>query len=329
MILAGDIGGTKTVLALFRLEPQSEALEPVLEMTYASRDYAQFDTIITQFIAQTRCPGLEAICIGVAGPVMGGRCETTNLPWIIDAQTLAAACAIPRVILLNDLQATAYGMLFLPPDDLVDLNPQGHPRAGNIAVLAAGTGLGEAFLYWDGRDHRPVATEGGHADFAPRNPQEDALNQYLRIRFGHVSYERILSGPGIASIYAFLRDSGFAPEDPALRAALAQGDASATISARALAGDDALSVETLRLFCEIYGAEAGNLGLKTLAAGGVYIGGGIAPKIRPALASGAFMQGFLDKGRFADLLGGFPVRLSLNPKAALLGAAHYAVQARA
>jgi glucokinase len=172
-----------------------------------------------------------------------------------------------------------------------------------------------------------VATEGGHADFAPRNEQEDGLNRFLRARYGHVSYERILSGPGISSIYAFLRDTGFASEDPALQAAMDQGDPSAAISGRALVGDDALSVETLRLFCEIYGAEAGNLALKTLAAGGVYIGGGIAPRIQPALVRGGFMQGFLDKGRFADLLGGFQVRLSLNPKAALLGAAHYALQA--
>ncbi|CAL1238994.1 glucokinase [Candidatus Methylocalor cossyra] len=325
MLLAGDVGGTKTVLAQY--EKSTDGLERVRERIYPSADYGSLEEIVAEFLNDQSVP-LEAACFGVAGPVVDGRCEVTNLPWTIDERALSAATGVARVKLLNDLQAMALGLLRLGPEEWLELNPDAEPAPGNRAVLAAGTGLGEAILYWDGLNYHPLATEGGHTDFAPNDALEDGLLAHLREKYGgHVSYERILSGGGIANIYAYLRDTGHAPEDPAFAALLKEAeDPAREISRHALENDDALARATLRLFARIYGAEAGNLALKCLARGGVLIGGGIAPKILSILADGAFMEGFLAKGRFATFLKAIPVRVALNPSTALLGAADYAAR---
>jgi len=243
------------------------------------------------------------------------------------ALALARAVGAPRVKLLNDLEATGYGILHLPADELCALNPGSRPgRRGNAAVIAAGTGLGEAILYWDGVRHHPIASEGGHVDFAPRTDQEIELLRYLRAKVGgRVSVERVLSGPGFHDIYCFLRDSGHAAESPQLAALLRTEDPNPTITRLGLAGEDPLCVATLQLFSALYGSEAGNLALKCLAVGGVFVGGGIAPKVLPVLQDGSFLRGFTDKGRFTDLMKGIEVSVALNPAAALIGAAYSAL----
>ena len=324
MILAGDIGGTKTVLALF--EETADGVRAVREApAFASKDFASLEAILTEFRKDHRGLSLEAACFGVAGPVLDGKSVTTNLPWHLEEEALARAAGAPRAKLLNDLEAAAYGMLFLKPEELCVLNRGTRPsRRGNVAVVAAGTGLGEAMLYWDGRHHHPMASEGGHADFAPRTDQEIELLKYLRAKFGdHVSYERILSGPGFYNVYKFLRDSGAYPEPASLARKLKTGDPSAIISQLGLAGGEPICVATLELFASLYGAEAGNLALKCVAVGGVFIGGGIAPKLLPALQAGPFMRAFTAKGRLAGLLNQIEVSVALNPRAPLLGAAHY------
>ena len=329
MILAGDIGGTKTLIALYD-RGQADVLKLVREATFPSRSYLSLEAILKEFL---HGESVYAACFGVAGAVINGKCHTTNLPWQLDEIDLAKAISSKRVKLLNDLEAAAYGMLYLNLDEIACLNPGYMPRRhGNIAVIAAGTGLGEAFLYWDGRNHHPLASEGGHTDFAPRSDREIALLQHLRKRFnGHVSYERILSGAGFENIYLFLRDSGAVPEAPTVAAELAhakqtQADPSPIITQRGLANSDPLCVATLDLFCEIYGAAAGNLALLSVAIGGVFIGGGIAPKILPALKKPGVMQAFTDKGRFHDLVKSMPVYVALNPQTGLQGAAYYALR---
>ena len=326
MILAGDIGGTKTVLALFQDMPVD--LQPLRDATYASQDYASLEEIIEQFLAQVEELHLQAACFGVAGPVVEGKSTTTNLPWRMAETELAEAIGGSQVRLLNDLEAAAYGMLILPPESFSLLNPgvSSQPR-GNIAVIAAGTGLGEAILHWDGQQFHVIATEGGHASFAPQTDPEIALLQYLRETYGgHVSYERILSGPGLVDLYTFLRQSSGEPEPDWLTQALQSEDPGPVISRHGIAGDDAVCVETLDWFASIYGAEASNLALKCMGVGGVLIGGGIAPQLLPVLQNGSFMRGFVAKGRFADLLRTIEVKVALNPRAPLLGAAYVASQ---
>jgi glucokinase len=325
MILAGDIGGTKTLLALF--DDASGTAQLLRDATFASQEAASLEAILTRFLGATSTP-LRAACFGVPGVVIDGRCETTNLPWHLEERLLAQQTGAPRVKLLNDLEAAAYGMLHLEARELASLNDAAQPRRpGNIAVIAAGTGLGQAMLIWDGAQHHPVASEGGHADFAPRTDQEVELLLYLRRLFnGHVSYERVLTGPGLHNIYTFLRDTGYAPEPAWLAERLATGDASAAIAEVGLAGGAALCVAALDLFAAAYGAEAGNMALRCLAIGGVFVGGGIAPKILPALRRGPFMHAFAAKGRFAELLQSIPVHVALNQRAPLLGAVHYALR---
>lgn len=322
MILAGDIGGTKTNLALYA--KAGEGIEIQYRHQFASREFSSFTDVIAALAQHVSLSSVDAACFGIAGPVIEGRCRTTNLPWEITTSDLQHHLGTDKVRLLNDLEATAYGMLYLPSDQFLDLNPAGRSLNANRAVIAAGTGLGEAMLYWDGRGYQPVGSEGGHTDFAPQTPQQDELLRWLRQKVGtHVSYERILSGPGIAALYAFLHESGFAPEPSAMRERREDEDASAKISQCALEENDPLCLETLRLFAEIYGAEAGNLALKTMSLGGVYIGGGIAPKILPII-SRYFMDGFAAKGRFEAMLRSMEVKISLDPDTALLGAAHFA-----
>jgi glucokinase len=325
MILAGDIGATKTLLALF--DDAGGTLELQRDATFPSPESASLEAILARFLGGTPTP-VRVACFGVPGVVTDGHCETTNLPWTLDERNLAQHIGATRVKLLNDLEAAAYGMLHLQPQELAPLNKGAHSgHRGNIAVIAAGTGLGEAMLIWDGSEHLPVATEGGHADFAPRTDRELDLQRYLRSKFdGHVSYERVLTGPGLHNVYNFLRDSNFAPEPAWLAEELIAGDPSAIIAENGLAGGDPLCVEALDLFVEAYGAEAGNMALRCLAVGGVFLGGGIAPKLLPALCSGRFMQAFTAKGRFAELLHRIPVNVALNPRAPLLGAARYALR---
>ena len=323
MILAGDIGGTKTHLALFEME--NEKLEMHAEQQFPSGDYLSLREVIEAFGQQFSIPRIDAACFGIAGPVVDGHCRTTNLPWEITACELQQHLHTDRVRLINDLEATAYGMLYLGDDEFFDLNPTVDTLDGNRAVIAAGTGLGEAMLFYDGAAYHPVGSEGGHSDFAPLTPQQDELLRWLRKRYpDHVSYERILSGPGIYTLYEFLAQSGFAPQPASMQIVSEDEDRSAMVSRCALEQNDPLCTETLRLFAEIYGAEAGNLALKTLSLGGVYIGGGIAPKILPFLADKHFIESFTDKGRFRELLKAMPVKIALNPQTALLGAAHFA-----
>lgn len=325
MILAGDIGGTKTVLAL--IDKQSDgSLLCVAEQSFASGEFQDFDEILSLFLINR--DSLDAACFGVAGAVIKQRCQTTNLPWILDAEQLKLKLGTPHVKLLNDLEAMALGMLYLQEEDFVELNPNAQAETGNIAVIAAGTGLGEAILYWDGEQHHPIATEGGHCDFSAQNGDQDKLLNYLRhIYPDHVSYERILSGIGFSHLYDFLVASNFAkpcPAVPSAKDANSQGiDRSAVISRFGINDEDAICSEAVRLFVELYGAEAGNLALKSFATGGVFIGGGIGPKIRTALEKGGFMQAFTAKGRFQNMLEKTSVKLALNPRTPLLGAMHY------
>ncbi len=266
---------------------------------------------------------IKSACFGIAGPVVNQRCQTTNLPWLLDAEALKTRLGTSNVKLLNDLEAMALGMLCLPKHDLIELNPDAETQAGNIAVIAAGTGLGEAILYWDGNKYHPIATEGGHSDFAAQNVRQDLLLAYLRKLIpDHVSYERILSGIGFSHLYDFFCDQGFAPcpDVPELTSGI---DRNAIISRLGVAGEDPCCTEAVRLFVELYGAETGNLALKSLATGGVYIGGGIGSKILPALQDGHFMHAFKAKGRLAPLLNKVSVKVSLNPRTPLIGAINY------
>jgi glucokinase len=324
MLLAGDIGGTKTRLALF--EADGARLRPVARATYKSQAHAGPAEILRDFLANHH--GRPArICLGIAGPVRQGRVETPNLPWVVDAERLEGELRAGPVALLNDLEANAYGLLALGPDDFAVLNAGVPAAAGNAALISAGTGLGEAGLYWDGQRHRPFASEGGHADFAPRTALGRELEAYLAGRFDHVSYERILSGPGLHNVYQFLQQRAGVPDEVlGLMKQLGLDDPAAAISVAAEQGLSELCAGSLDLFTSVYGAEAGNLALKLLATGGVYIGGGIAPKILPRLRRPAFLEAFASKGRMRALLEAIPVRVILNEDTALLGAAHYAAE---
>jgi glucokinase len=326
MILAGDVGGTKTDVALF--EADRTGLHMVRDGVFPSREFASLEEILTKFLAGDAGTKPAAGCFGMPGVVLDGRCTTTNLPWTVEEKALAAALALPHVRLLNDLEAAAYGMLHLRSDELAALNPHAGPgRRGHVAVLAAGTGLGEALLCWDGERYHPVASEGGHCDFAPHDDRQIDLLRYLRAVHGHVSYERVLSGPGIWNLFCFLRDTGKARPTPALAEALAGAeDHGAVIGHFGLSGADPLAAATLELFATLYGAEAGNLALKCVAVGGVFVGGGIAPKLLSVLQGGAFLAAFLDKGRFQTLMESIPVQVALNPRAGLLGAGHFATR---
>jgi glucokinase len=327
MILAGDVGGTSTRLAFF--ERQGERLTPVTDRTYPSRYYKSLEDIIRDFLTTEQAhAGLagspECACFGIAGPVKRRRAELPNLGWVVKADVIEAELARSPVGLINDLEANAYGVAELQPEDFLTLNAGETNSTGNAAIISAGTGLGEAGFYWDGRQHRPFASEGGHTEFAPCSEIEVELLRFLWAKLERVSYERVLSGPGLYNIYQFFRDTGRGKENPSIAAEMQQRDPSAVISRAALDGQCALCEQALDLFVSIYGAEAGNLALKNMATAGLYIGGGIAPKIIQKLKNPAFMTSFTAKGRMKPLLEAIPVRVILNDKAALLGAARYA-----
>ena len=317
LVLAGDIGGTSTRLAYF--DSAGSTLTPLFESRFPSREAGSLKEIVSRFSAEQGLAA-ERACFGIAGPVRQGQVRTPNLPWRVDAAELALALGLPTVQLINDLEANAYGIDLLGPDDLAVLNRGVPDPTGAIAVVSAGTGLGEAMAYWDGTVHRPLCSEGGHADFAPRNELETELLLFLRAEHGRVSTERLVSGPGLRNIYRFLRDNRNIPETPAVADAMRLGDQSAAITRAALAGECPLCDQTLDLFVSLYGAEAGNVALRSLATGGVYLGGGIAPKIIERLKGPGFMLAFTAKGRLSPLLEDIPVRVILNDRTALLGA---------
>ena len=301
---------------------------PLAEATFASADCASLEALAAEFLSQTDLTPTRA-SLGVAGPVVDGRAEVTNLSWVVEETELARALGLSHVRLLNDLDAIAHAVPVLDQGDLHTLH-RGHPVPhGPLTVIAPGTGLGEAFLTWDGSRHTAHASEGGHADFAPRNSTEIELLRHLMSRFEHVSYERVCSGSGLPNIYQYLRDSGHAEEPAWLRDRLATADDPTPLIASAALDQHApcpLCVATLDTFVSILGAEAGNLALKVVATGGVYLGGGIPPRILPILEKGQFMQAFQAKGRLSDLVARIPVHVILNPKAALLGAAQHGLE---
>lgn len=319
MILAGDIGGTKTNLGLF--DVVDGALTLRRERSFTSKNYSGLESIVEEFISS----GNEAVaaCFGVAGPVIEGRSITPNLPWVVESQLLAEQLGLDSLALINDLEATAHGIAELSPDEFVSLN-EGTKEPGNAALIAAGTGLGIASLFWNGRKLVPSASEGGHMDLAPRNQLEVQLLEHLLLKYGHVSVERVLSGPGLVNIYEFLRAANYAEGLPAIADRFEDHDPSGVISNAALSGECKLCVKALDMFADIYGATAGNVALLLKATAGMYVGGGIAPKIIDKLKDGTFMKAFADKGRLSSLLEAIPVRVIMNDKTALLGAARVA-----
>jgi glucokinase len=329
MILAGDIGGTKVHLALYCFI--GGKLSPVRDEKFPATEFACLDDIVKAFLSPERSgqPDVRdqiiACCFGCPGPVRDGRLKLTNLPWTLDARELQRSLGIQHIFLINDLEANGYGIAELSNNKIFTLHPGDASSVGHRGLVAAGTGLGECLL----RRHLPIPSEGGHGDFAARNDTEIALLQFLRRKLdGRVSTERVVSGIGLQNIYAFLRDDQKMEEPAWLRERMQIEDPNAVIGACAEDGSSEICVKTLDLAVSAYGAEAGNLALKLLALGGVYLGGGIAPKLLKFLANGGFMQAFLDKGRLSSLLETIPVRVILDDTCALLGAAAYA-EARA
>jgi glucokinase len=322
MILAGDIGGTHARLAL--VEIQNGRFQLISSKVFPSQRYSGLDEIAAEFVKASQVQPTQA-CFGVPGPVTNGRVETSNLPWIIESKRLADELHIKRAIVINDLEATGWGVGALTPSDLVALNdPPG--AQGNQALIAAGTGLGEAGLYWDGSRHRVFVSEGGHCDFAPTNDLEVELFRYLQARYGHVSYERIVSGPGLVNVFEFLRDTGRGQVPAWLSEEIERTDAAAAISSAAIEGRCPLCEQALDIFISVFGGETGNLALKVKATGGVFLAGGIAPKILPRLiATGHFIEAFLRKGRLQRLMEVMPVKVIINDQLALLGAARCAL----
>ena len=333
MILAGDVGGTKVHLALYNFA--GGRLQPVRDEKFPAHEFGSLDEVVHKFLdAGKETPGsgkqqIVAACFGCPGPVRDGRLKLTNLPWTLDVRDLAPSLGIEHIFLINDLEANGYGVPELAPDKIFTLHEGDASAVGHQGLIAAGTGLGQALLIWDGKRHRPIPSEGGHCDFAPRSDREIALLQYLRRTLnGRVSFERVVSGIGIKNIYAFLRDVEKIHEPEWLRERMAAEDPNAVIGSCAEDGSSSLCFETMKIFAAAYGAESGNLALKVLATGGIYLGGGIAPKILKTLQNGFFTQAFLDKGRLSPLLQSIPVRVILDDTSALLGAAAYA-EARA
>jgi glucokinase len=322
VVLAGDIGGTKTNLGLFRRGKQRPVLK-VLE-TYASREAPNLESVIDDFRNKHQA-SLNSACFGIAGPVEKGRCKATNLPWDVSERKIKDRFGWGQVRLINDLAATAYAVPLLRKKELFPLNDQKPSKGENLGLIAPGTGLGMAQLVWGDGHYVPVASEGGHSDFAPNNDVEAALWRYLHQRLDHVSVERVVSGPGLFIIYCWLKFTGQSAEPTWLAQRINEDDPAKAISQAALEEKEPLCVKTLDLFVSILGAAAGNLALTGLTKGGIYLGGGICPKILPKLQEDTFMHGFTNKGRFKGLLEEVPVHVILNDKAALMGAAHAAL----
>jgi glucokinase len=324
MILAGDVGGTKVHLALYDFVDGKPM--PSREERYAAKNYSGLEEIVKAFLGAAK---VTAACFGVPGPVRDGRLRLTNLPWTLDSRELSVTLGITHVFLINDLEANGYGVAELSADQIYTLSEGDPSQIGNRALIAAGTGLGEAFLIWNGRSHVPYPSEGGHADYAPRNEDEIDLLRFLKQKYnGRISQERVVSGPGLSNVYEFLREVRGIDEPNWLAERMAADDPNAVITELAMAAKSEICEKALDMFVSAYGAETGNLALKLLSVGGVYVGGGIAPRILDKLKDGTFLKAFTDKGRLSQLLVNMPVRIILEPRAALLGAAAYA-EARA
>ena len=325
MILAGDVGGTKVHLALYDFIDGK--LVYSRDQRFAAKEYSGLEEIVKEFLGPQK---VTAACFGVPGPVRNGRLRLTNLPWTLDSHELSVSLGVTHVFLINDLEANGYGVSELTADQIYTLSEGDVSQIGNRALIAAGTGLGEALLIWNGRSHTPYPSEGGHADYAPRNEDEIDLLRFLKQKYnGRISYERVISGMGLTSIYEFLREVRGMEEPPKVAERIAAAaDPNTVITELALAAKSEICEKALDMFVSAYGAEAGNMALKLLSVCGVYVGGGIAPRILEKLKDGTFMKAFTDKGRLSQLLINMPVRVILDSRAALLGAAAYA-EARA
>lgn len=324
MILAGDIGGTKTHLALF---DKKDKRKIYAQAKYVSSQFENLEAILKKFFSEHPSRDIECACFGIAGPIQEGKCKATNLPWVVDSAIVAEETGIPHVFLINDLEANCYGINYLDESEFFVLN-EGKKVAGNAALISAGTGLGEAGMYWDGVRHHPFPSEGGHCSFAPESELEVHVLQYLKQQYDHVSFERVLSGPGLYRLYRFFIDSGIEKEKEATKREMETRDPPRVVAEMGLKRADEACVRALYWFISIYGSEAANLALKMLSVGGLYIGGGIAPNILNALREGGFMKRFIHKGRFTSLLLAIPVKVILNDNTALLGAAYYARECR-
>ncbi|MGA2807973.1 MAG: glucokinase [Terracidiphilus sp.] len=324
MILAGDVGGTKVHLALYDFI--NGKLQHARDERYPAKDYSGLEEIVKEFLGANK---VTAACFGVPGPVRNGRLRLTNLPWTLDSHELSTGLGITHVFLINDLEANGYGVAELSADQIYTLSEGDASQMGNRALIAAGTGLGEGFLVWNGHSHTPYPSEGGHTDYAPRNEDEIDLLRFLKQKYnGRISFERVVSGMGLTNIYEFLREVRGIDEPAWLAERIAAEDPNAVITELALAARSEICEKAMDMFVSAYGAEAANLALKVLSVGGVYVGGGIAPRILEKLKDGAFMKSFTDKGRLSQLLIHMPVRIILESRAALMGAAAYA-EARA
>ncbi len=333
MILAGDVGGTKVHLALYDFADGQ--LHPLRDKKFPAHQFSSLDEVVNRFLSgDDTAPAANreeilAACFGCPGPVRDGRLKLTNLPWTLDMRELSRSLAIKHVFLINDLEANGYGIPELAPNQIHSLHEGDAGAIGHRGLVSAGTGLGEALLIWDGKRHNPIPSEGGHCDFAARSNREIAMLEYLRSTLkGRVSFERVVSGLGIQNVYRFLRDVEKLDEPKWLCERMAAEDPNVVIGECAEDGSSSICFETMKVFASAYGAEAGNLALKALATGGIYLGGGIAPKRLKTMQNGFFMQAFLDKGRMSALLQSIPVRIILDETCALLGAAAYA-EARA
>ncbi|MGD8908738.1 MAG: glucokinase [Chromatiales bacterium] len=322
-ILAADVGGTNTRLAHYQVT-STDNLEMLDERVFSSTAATNLSDIFSQFLDQLANPRIERACIGIAGPVVNQTCNTTNLPWRVSAAHIREHCGFEQVWLLNDLEANAWGIEALQESDFFTLNSGREQDRGNRSIISAGTGLGEAGIIWNGQAYQPFASEGGHTDFSPATALEFELHQWLAERYGHVSWERLVSGLGLENIYHFLLEYRGLPIPEEISKLIAQRGVAPAVSHAALEGRDPICLQTLDLFLHLYGREAGNHALKLMASGGVYLGGGIAPRILSRLKNGSFLQAFFDKGRMRPLMEAMPVRVILNDKAALLGAARCA-----
>ena len=324
MILAGDVGGTKVRVALFK---EKGGITCIDEEKFESAKFPNLSVLLKTFLSHEYRKDITEACFGIAGPIRNGVCKATNLPWEISAKVLEKDLHIRKVDLINDLEANAWGLRCLSPEEFATINV-GQEIQGNQALISPGTGLGEAGIYWDGRTHRPFSSEGGHCDFSPVSEEEIDLLIYLRQQFKHVSFERLLSGPGFHSLYRFLIDTKREKEDPAIAMLMRQNEPQRVITEKGLSGQCKACARACRLFVTLLGSEAGNLALKVLAMGGLFIGGGIAPHLLPFFKEENFMKAFANKGRLSTVLSKIPVKVVLNEKTALLGAARFAQENR-
>lgn len=320
MILAGDVGGTKSVLALFE---DVKSRKIIKEERFSSKESQSLEEIIQKFLSSGSFPVKHA-CFGIAGPIENNKCQATNLPWVIDGEHLKNLIKVPFVSLINDLEANAWGIPCLSKDELCTLSPGTGAKIGNRALISAGTGLGEAGMFFDGKNYHPFPSEGGHCNFAPTDEEEVEIWRYLKAKFGQASYERVLSGAGVENIYRFWVDIKKEKELEEVRERILKEDPAKVIYESGISNKCPICVKTIYRFISIYGSETSNVALKFLALGGVYIGGGIAPKMLESIKNGPFMESFLNKGRLNKLLSTMRVQVILNPKTALIGAANYA-----